>query len=414
MRNMPFQKRRWIALAAAVLIEMQLGIAYAWSVFLEPLTAKYGWTVSGITTAYTMMYIFVMLFTMFFGQRLRKALALKKEVLIGGIIYAAALLGMSMMRSSVIELCFWWGIVYSVGTSMSYPVLISYAIELFPDKPGLAGGIVTAGYSLGSVIWAPLTAHIVETTGDISTAFRILGIAFLIGIPVMTVFLMNVSEIPAMKPIAQGTKQAALPSSIYDMGKSEMIRTGAFYAGMAALILGLACGGMTVSQASPIMTLRFGVSATQAAFVVSLLSVMNMAGRILWGSVSDRIGKLKTLAVLHVIAGVSMAGLLLIHQQTLFTVMLMGTLLAYGGVTCLVAPVTGELFGQAHVAENYTVTFCAFGLSSFFGPSLVSAIRQSTGDYTLAFAVAVVFSVIGAVLSLRLYGMLQQKRKERI
>lgn len=398
---MPFSRRRWICLLAATVIEVLLGIAYAWSVFQGPFTEKYGWSISGITGAYTLMCLVTMLFTVFGGEKLRRRLTIRREVFIGGVIYSAAIIGMSLMTGHLPELYFWWGLVLPVGTAMSYPVLLSYALQLFPDRTGLAGGLVSAGYALGSVIWAPLTTVITAAAGDISAAFRVLGILFLAGISLMALLL---REVPPdfRRQLREGKKgerqKAPARRSFYNMGRREMLRTEVFYLAMASLLLALSCGNMVISQGSPIMTHHFAVSATEAALVVSLLSVANMGGRMLWGAASDRIGKVRTLGILHIIAAVFTAGLTVLQSQTLFVAALMGTIFAYGGATSMLAPVTEELFGPEYITENYSVTFCGYTLSGMIGPTLVSAIRQGTGSYTPAFLSAALFSGAGTVL----------------
>lgn len=415
---MEFRKRRWICLLAAVLIEALLGVAYAWSVFQQPFIDKYGWSISQISTAYTSMYIATMLITLFFGQKIRKALPIRKEIMLGGAVYAAALIGISFIQKSYLELCFWWGLVYSIGTSFSYPVLISYSQELFPDKTGLAGGIVTAGYGVGSVLWAPLATSLCQQFGDISWAFRILGGIFLVGILALSFLLQDVpkgfrEEILAENNAAAGsTKSASM--SVYDVGRKEMIRKPAMYIAMISLLMALGCGGMTVSQGSPIMVQRFGMTASAAALIVSLMSLANMGGRLLWGAVSDRLGKLTSLLLLHVMMLAAFLGLLLFRHQGLFVAALLVSLLAYGGASCLLAPVTAELFGTKHISENYTVTFCAFGLSSFLGPSLVANVRQSTGDYTVAFWIGLGFCVLGGLCALYLCRLKSKRAQQNV
>ena len=395
---MAFIRQRWICLAAATIIEVLLGIAYAWSVFQDPFIEKYNWSISGITGAYTMMCLITMLFTVFVGEKLRQRLPIRREVLMGGVIYSAAILGMSFMGGNLLELYWWWGLVLPVGTAMSYPVLLSYALQLFPDRTGLAGGIVSAGYALGSVIWAPLTTVIAGAAGDISAAFRVLGVIFLVGISLMSLLL---REVPAdfRKMLGdqceRGKKQTSVRWSVYNVGRREMLHTQAFYLAVVALLLALSCGNMILSQGSPIMTHHFAVTTTEAALVVSLLSVANMGGRMLCGAASDKIGKVRTLGILHILAAAFTAGLLVLQQQTLFVIALMGTIFAYGGATSLVAPVTEELFGAEHITENYSITFCGYTLSGMIGPTLVSAIRQGTGSYLPAFVCALLFSLVG-------------------
>jgi OFA family oxalate/formate antiporter-like MFS transporter len=416
--DMDFRKKRWISLIAGIMIEALLGIAYAWSVFQAPLMEKYHWTYSNLSVAYTMMYLVTMVFTLLLGKKMRSLLSIRKEVLLGGIIYSAAILGLSLMRGNIVELWICWGVLLSIGTSLSYPVLISYSLELFPERAGLAGGLLSAGYGIGSMIWAPLTSYIYTTTGDISNAFRILGIAFLVGIAALTFLLY---EPPAGfreailsetgKGQAKTGASAALADSPYHVGRREMMKLPVFYMTMLSLMLGLACGGMAISQGSPIVVQKFGMSATAAALVVSMLSASNVVGRLVSGAVSDRMGKVRTLAALHAIMGLSMIGLILINQKAMFVVVLMITIMSYGGISSMVAPVTSALFGAEHIIENYPVTFCAYGLSGFIGPMLISMIRQWTGSYTGAFGFAVAFSVAGLILTSLIWMKMRSKQQ---
>ncbi len=413
---MDFIKRRWICLAAATAIEVLLGIAYAWSVFQGPFVEKYGWSISGITGAYTLMSLITMLFTVFAGEKLRRKLSVRREVLIGGVIYSAAILGLSFMGGNLLELYFWWGLVLPVGTAMSYPVLLSYALQLFPDRTGLAGGLVSAGYALGSVIWAPLATVVSGAAGDISAAFRVLGTIFLTGIVLMALLLREVPADFRQRLAARSgavEKRKPVRRGVYNVGRREMLRTREFFLAILTLMLALSCGNMILSQGSPIMTHYFAVSTTEAAFVVSLLSIANMGGRMLWGAASDRIGKVRTLGILHILAAVFAAGLLVLQSQTLFVIALMGTIFAYGGASCMLAPVTEELFGAEHITENYSVTFCGYTLSGMIGPMLTSAIRQGTGSYVPAFLCVVLFSLAGAALCAALLWRTRRIRRRR-
>ncbi len=412
---MTFEKKRWFSLSAGFLIEAMLGIVYAWSVFQTPFVDRYGWRIGEISIAYTMMFICVMLISAFFGTRVRKSLSIHTEIMIGGIIYAVSVLGLSFMRENVLELYFWWGLVLAIGTAFSYPVLISYSQEIFPEKTGFAGGIMTAGYGIGSVIWAPLTNSIYQSSGNIGTAFRILGIVFLIGITALSFLLY---EAPAdfrtrmLSHTAQTAKQSAgqKTRSLYDIPKKEMLQKPEFYALMLMLILGMACGGMLVTQGSPLVVERCGLTTAMAAVIVSAMSIFNMSGRIVWGAVSDRLGKVKTMTLLHLLMGLSVAGLMIFSTTPLFLASLFLALLAYGGMACMIAPATAELFGSTHISENYTVTFCSFGLSSLVGPTVISSIRQSSGSYSPAFLIAIVFSAVG--IAAGFYLICRQRKKD--
>lgn len=418
--SVAFAKKRWICLIAGVVIEFLNGIAYAWSVFQTPLVDKFGWSISQISMAYTLYFLVLMLMSLFCGAKLKKMFSIRTEVLIGAILYGGGILLMGFMRGGVWELYLFFGVIASVGTAMIYPVLISYALELFPERTGFAGGLMTAGYGLGAVVWAPFSVIVMERTGNVSTAFIMMGIMFLVGIVVLSRFLQAVpagfrNEILSKRAAAasgeQNAKAKAPKMGLYNVGKPQMIRLPVFYLAMISLLIGLACGSMIITQGSPILQLKFGMIPTVTAVIVSFLSITNTIGRLVWGGISDRIGKTRTLLMVQLFTAIFMALLFVVGEQGLFIAVLLGTTFCYGGAACLVAPTTEELFGGEHISENYSVTYSAFGLSSLIGPVVISNIRQSTGAYTMGFAVAAIMAVVGCVVTLLILSKMRAHQK---
>ena len=416
---MEFKKSRWVSLIAGVIIELLSGIAYAWSMFQTPLTEKYGWSISQVTLAYTIYFLAIMFMSLFFGAKLKQKLSIKQEVLIGGILYGGGILLMAFMRGSIIELYLFFGILAAIGTAMIYPVLISYALELFPERTGFAGGLMTAGYGLGAVVLAPLTSIITSKTGDISRAFLVMGILFMVGIVVLAQLLKTppegfreliLSEMPAAGEAAAAKKPAKV--SVYDMNKNQMVRTPVFYMLFISLLIGLACGSMIITQGAPMMQLM-GIAPALISMLVSLLAVTNTIGRLAWGAFSDRFGKVRTLVLVHILTAVVMFLLLIAKVPGLFVGLLLVTTFCYGGVACLVAPSTEEMFGGKHIGENYSITYCTFGISSFIGPILIARIRESMGTYTPGFAVAGVLAVIGFAIAFLLARKVVKKQDEK-
>lgn len=405
MKSMDFKQKRWISLFAGFCIEALAGVAYAYSVFQTPLIEKFGWSVSGVSLGFTINAVMAMLVSILFGAKLKQKLKTRTEVFIGAFLYGGGIILLRFIQGSVFELYLYFSVISSFGCTMVYPVLTAYALELFPERTGFAGGLMTAGYGLGAVIWAPLATAITEKTGNIGNAFLFMGLFFMIGIALLSRLLYTPPEgfrdemlsgaaaLQADKPVK------ANRGKVYEVGKSQMLKLPMFYLMMISLIIALACGGMIINQGSPIMQLQFGMTATAAAVIVSLLAVANTIGRLIWGAISDKIGKAKTLVFVHILMAVVMVLLLLIKDQTLFTVVLLGTTFCYGGAACLVAPTTEELFGGKNISANYSVSFSVFGVSGLLGPLIISNIRQSTGTYTLSFLVGAVLSVAALLVT---------------
>jgi OFA family oxalate/formate antiporter-like MFS transporter len=181
---------------------------------------------------------------------------------------------------------------------------------------------------------------------------------------------------------------------------------------MVTVTLGIACGGMIINQGSPIVQLKFGMTPTEAAAVVGSVAVGNTIGRFLWGAVSDRIGKVETVKILHVLQIIFMSMLLTVSIKPLFVLALMGTTFCYGGLACILAPVTGELFGNENISANYSVAYSAYGLSALIGPLVIANIRQRTGEYTYGYIFAIGLSIVALFAALYIERRAEQIRRD--
>ncbi len=415
---MDFKNKRWVCFIAGIVIEFLSGIAYAWSVFQTPLINKYGWSISQVSMAYTIYFVVIMLISVFFGAQLKRKLSTRKEVLIGAFGYGGGILLMGFMQGNIIELYLYFGVLAAIGTALIYPVLIAYSLELFPDRVGFAGGLMTAGYGLGAVIESPMISILTDRTGDISQAFIIMGVFFFVGIVVLSFLLASPPEGFREMVMAgkQDVKEQEAPQKpktyVYNVNKSQMLRLPIFYFIVTSMLIGLACGNMIITQGSPMLQLQFGMAVTATAIVVGQLAITNTIGRVAWGAFSDKIGKVNSLLLVHIIMVVLMLLLFMMNNQTIFIISLLGVTFCYGGYACLVAPVTAELFGGEHISENYSVTYCVFGLSSMIGPVIISLIRESTGAYTLGFAAAAALAVAGVITTFLTMGMAKKVKKE--
>ncbi len=91
-----------------------------------------------------------------------------------------------------------YGIITGLGVGMVYGCTISNSIKFFPDKSGLVGGITTAAYGFSSVIMPPVTNWIINKYG-VTSAFKSIGLIFLIIVCVSSFFIKNVQQISHQK-----------------------------------------------------------------------------------------------------------------------------------------------------------------------------------------------------------------------
>ena len=389
-----FRKNRIIYLIAALIICLFAGIGYAWSVFQNPFIQHYGWGDSAVALTYTITVLSSTLTSLLLGALIRR-LGIRRSVFIGGILLGAGLFLTGFMRHSIWELYLFYGFMTGVGTGLVYPQAMSYVVKLFPEKPGVASGLGTAAYGAGSMLWAPVASALIRGI-SLNSAFRIMGVAFLIVIVGLSLLLIDPPE--DFRTFVVGEEAAA--SGGEGMNRMQMVKTGRFYLLAAIFSLALIAGVIVISQASSILQSRAGFSEATAAVLVSVFSAANMAGRFIWGSLSDKLGKSLTLKLILIVCAASMALMAVFTQPVLSVIFMALTASCYGGTASIITPIISEVYGPKYITENYGVMYMVFGIASLIGPLLATSLKTlGSAPYTVAFIIAAALTVLGLVLA---------------
>ena len=369
------------------------GFGYAWSVLQTPIIARFGWADSGVALAYTITVVCSTMAPLLFGGLIRR-MSSRLCVAVGAVLFGAGLFAAGLI-SQLWQLYLFYGVISGLGVGFIYPSMMAYVVRLFPDRSGMASGLGTAAYGSGAILWAPTAAALMEKVG-LGSAFRVLGVLF------AAVILLGslLPEPPegfhaAMAPAASGGQGSGA-----DLNRGQMVRTGAFYRMVAVFTCGLVAGVIVISQASPILQQTLGYAPARAALFVSVFSACNMAGRFVWGSLSDRLGLVNTAGAVFLLCILSMAALAVTGTEGLVLLFMGVAASCYGGLASLLTPLTARMFGPRYITENYGVMYVVFGLASLIGPSLATTFKTAGGgSYTGAYVTAAALAVIGLALS---------------
>ena len=337
--------------------------------------------------------------TMISGGILNAKLGSKKIIIFGGIMFSAGMI-LTGLAKSVNVLYLTYGLLVGLGVGFVYGNTVSNSVKFFPDKRGFAGGVATASYGLSSVI-IPIIANKLMSFMDVTKCFLILGTAMFILIIGASFFVFTC---PADYVIDGYVRPEVSNSSTKSNDKNwkEMLKDPIFYIMIAMLLCGAFGGMMITSQASPIAQRMIGMTASQAALAVSVLALFNTGGRIVAGSISDKIGVPNT--ILGVFA-ISIIGQLLLFMSGMGTVTIffIGVCIAglcFGSIMGVYAGFTAEQFGAKNNGINYGIMFIGFAVAGYFGPAIASNLYASSGTYKYAFVVAMGLSVVGIILDL--------------
>lgn len=397
------KKRRYILLVCC-LANLCLGSVYAWSVFASPM-AEYLSQLRGLEiTAGDLAIVYTVAnsvgpITMISGGWFNDRFGPKTVLLIGGVMFGMGMF-LSGFATSVGYLICSYGLLGGLGLGMAYGCNISCCVKFFPDKRGLIGGITTAVYGLSSVILPPIVTTIVQKSSA-PFAFKAVGIIFII---IMILCSLIVEKCPDNFVPAGWTPPAQKNNTVtvinYDW--KYMLKSPVFYSMLFLLMCGAFCGMMIISQASSVAASMIGMGTASASLAVSVLALFNAGGRLLAGTLSDRIGRINTLTLACVL---SIAGLIFltfsgIGTYVTFYIGIAFVGFCFGAFMGVYPGFTADQFGPRNNSVNYGIMFIGFALAGFFGPMIMKNVYASTGSYKNAFIIAIGLNVAGIFLSL--------------
>jgi OFA family oxalate/formate antiporter-like MFS transporter len=241
----------------------------------------------------------------------------------------------------------------------------------------------------------------------VSAAFAVLGILYMIVILPMTFFIKEppVYFSQTLARTRNGTNSAVdgaahKDSSQSDYTAKQMLCSPVFYVLLLVLTFGASAGLMIMGHASSILQDRLNIDIVKAAFIIGFISMSNAAGRLLFGTISDKIGRMTILSVLFVIIMFSMAALIY-ADGIIFILAMMLTGSCYGGFASMFSPLTADFFGTKYLKINFAFMYIAYGLAGILGPQLAVSAKKS-GGYNLAFVYVIALCAAGFCMSMGL------------
>lgn len=394
--------RRWPVVGGAVLIQLCLGAIYAWSVFTPDLTAA-GWSKLQTQIVFSLGLATFAGSMVFAGRRLT-TWGPRRLAVIGGITLGAgyALAGLTG-GTNFWALLLGIGLIGGAGIGFGYVVPIAVGMRWFPDKKGLITGLAVAGFGFGALGWIKLAGewgHLLENIG-LGGTFTTYGVAF-------AVLVLAGSYAMKMPPKGWQPEGFVAPEAAGVGGDNftwrEMLRTPQFHLISLTFAVSAGAGLMSIGlmKLYPIEALTAaGVSAAEASAIAGtamavFFCLANGVGRIVWGVLSDKLGRKRSVVILTASQGALLFGFTFMAGHR-FTLYLAATLIGFnfGGNFALFPAMTADEFGNRVVGGNYPWVFLAYGAGGIVFP-ILGGLLGDLGNFPLAFTIAAVMCLIGA------------------
>jgi MFS transporter, OFA family, oxalate/formate antiporter len=388
---------RWGIALAGFLMQVALGAVYAWSVFRNPLTKQFGWSIADVTWTFTIA-IFMLGVAAFFGGLWLNRMGPRIVAITGGFLYG---LGVFLASFSANKL--WWlylsyGVIGGIGLGFGYIVPVAVLVKWFPDRRGLITGIAVGGFGAGALVTAPVATHLIQDPNvGVLKAFAYLGIAFFV-VTVITGFFMQ-NPPAGWKPEGwspSATQTAQRAAKDYTLGGA--LGTWQWWALWLLLFLNTSAGISLISQEAPVFQKLGGASAVVAAGMVGIVSIGNAFGRIFWAWVSDGITRRWTFAVMF-IAQLGLFWILpSLTSVAIITAVAFIILMCYGGGFGTMPAFAADYFGSKNVGPIYGLMLTAWGTASYFGPQLLVKMLGPSGSYAKGLHTIAVIMAVSTVL----------------
>ena len=389
---------RWLVPPAALAVHLSIGQAYAYSVFKLPLTRVLGitqpapgdWSQTTIALVFTIFIIVLGLSAALFG-RWAETVGPRKAGVVAALCwgggYLVAALGVRTHQLWLVYLGN--GVIGGCGLGLGYISPVSTLIKWFPDRRGMATGMAIMGFGGGALIGAPLADFLMRRFASPSSVglcetFVVMGLVYLAAM-LCGAFGYRLPP-PGWRPEGwTGKAGSGAMVTSRNAHVNEAWKTPQFWLLWLVLCMNVSAGIGVLEQASPMIQEVFKgrVTASAAAGFVGLLSLFNIAGRIGWASLSDRLGRQTTYSIFFALgmllySAVPSAGRS--GSVALFVAIFCLILTMYGGGFATIPAYLADMFGTRFVAAIHGRLLTAWSVAGALGPLLVNAIRQRQID----------------------------------
>ncbi|MBM4761852.1 OFA family MFS transporter [Bacillus sp. B15-48] len=374
---------RWLVVLGAVIIQMNLGAVYAWSLFNQPLMDKFGWSREDVVVTFSIT-IAVFAFVTIFAGRLQDQLGPRLVATVGGLLLGVGVM-MASQATTLFQLYFFYGVIGGIGIGMTYVCPLSACVKWFPDKRGFISGMAVAGFGLGGLIYKPIIDYLINLTG-VSSSFLYIGLIYLVFVVAGAQLLRN--------PPTDGQSSLSEASAPMNTGSQftpkQMLSTYQFYILWFMFLFGSISGLLVISFAVDIGVDLVNISLEKAGNAVMVIALFNAAGRIILGNLSDRYGRKNTLMIIYSVTALMMFYMSIgpmNYPLFLVCVSLIG--FCFGGFLAIFPSLTADYYGTKNMGMNYGFMYQAYGLSAFVGPFVVKVL-----PFNQAFLLAGVICIV--------------------
>jgi OFA family oxalate/formate antiporter-like MFS transporter len=408
---------RWVQLWLGVLcMALIANLQYAWTLFVDPMHLAKGWSLADIQWAFSIFIATETWLTPVAG-----ALADRLSPRNGpGLVIAAGgvLVGIGWVinaSADSLPLLYLGAAVSGTGAGAIYATCVGNAVKWFPDRRGLAVGLTAGGFGAGAALTV-IPIRLTIASAGYAQAFLWFGI----GQAVVLILVARILRGPEQPIVVESKAAPALQQNGHSLTSWQMVRSPIFWLLYVMFVAVSASGLMATAQLAPIAkdygianaTMFLGASTLSVALVVD--NVLNGVARPVFGALSDRIGREKTMALAFALGALSYWLLAVAGGKPWAFVLCAGLIFfTWGEIFSLFPSTCTDTFGPKYATANASLLYTAKGTSAFLVP-LANVLKAETGSWEAVFLVAAITNIVVVLLALFVLRPLRANQLRRV
>ena len=401
---------RWIQLLLGFIVMMTISSPqYVWTLFVPSFQKTTGSILSEVQWTITILIVLQTWLAPMQGFLVER---FGPKLLIG---LGALMNGAGWIASSYIQ-TIWglyatYGLLCGVGTGIVYIGIIGLMVKWFPDRRGLATGVVAAGYGFGAILTTFPIDSMIKASGYQHTLVvfgAVFGVLGLIG----ALVLRSPSE-------ERMTGEATLATKEVGYAPIIMLRSTVFWL-MFVMMSMMSTGGLMVITQFTSFAKSFGITAQTTVVIFGMAfaaipaaltfdRITNGLTRPFFGWVSDHIGRENTMAIAFILEGIAIFLMLQYRSDPYLLVVLSGLVFfGWGEIFSLFPSTLTDTFGTKYATTNYGFLYMAQGVGSILGAPIAAMIYEATGSWMPVFGLVIGMDVLTGLLALLVLKPLRQ------
>jgi OFA family oxalate/formate antiporter-like MFS transporter len=392
-------RNRWIQLLLGLVCMIVISSPqYVWALFTQPLTDALGASLAEIQVTFSILIVVQTFLSPpqgFLVDRFGPRVLLSVGALLTGSSWALA-----SQATSLAGLYLTYGLLGGIGTGIIYIGVVGHVVRWFPDKRGLATGLVAAGYGFGAILTTFPIARVISSSGH-GAALLQFGIVF------AAAGLIAAQGLQSPDAAWQAFHAPRRPGTetLRNFRPSEMLRTPIFWLMFLMMTMMSTSGLMVISQMG-VFTRDFGMAGVVVfglpvlPLALSIDRITNGLTRPFFGWVSDRIGREHTMTIAFALEGAAMTVWLLTRQHPAVFVLMSGVVFfGWGEIFSLFPSTLTDTYGPKHATSNYGFLYMAQGIGSVLGGPLAAVLHSYTQSWTPVFQMIIAMNFVTALLA---------------